>query len=826
MVSLVDSVLNHMGKPGFFHLLVTVLLCCNVFPIAFHHLIMIFYGASIPHNCRLPEGWPWHKKFSIPKVIVNGLHRFDQCQMFVDPNSAKLGTKPCVYGWEFYPQGREWTIVAEWGLVCEREYLISLASVVYHGGVLFGGIVCGTLADKFGRKPVMLFTLYVQTAISIGFYFVQNFIVFVILRFIHGFLLQGLYCTTLCLVMELLPIRYRTAAGMGCSVVWSLAIVALSLVSYSVQHWRYIQLSVSLPCIVTFLYIWLIPESVRWLVTIMKSTNAVAAAQKFAQFNKKVLDENFSKDVEMATKYIASSTGHNSESYGMKELLQGPKLRKCSLVLFFCWFSTSCLYHSVSFLLLEAASNRYVSVATMGVVDLVAFVVMYFLLVRFGRKKPICSLLVLGGAICISTVIAENLEKNDSSMEMYVVSTVLALIERSCSAACLAGLTICAAEVFPTVIRAFGIGIGLFFGEIGWILAPEIVKLSRVSFKSVPWIVLGGLAMISGFLILLLPETLKKPLPDSLDDIEDLESRKKVVQTADRSNGEGSPGGGGENGGNINAVVNADENVYKSPYDESVQNKENPENKWYNRNYSRKSATVVRFYGLDGQHEDPCQEVKENKKERIRMVRFSFENEEFRLDPRSPMGVRRISVIREEPELEYGFEEETEFEGDEMAVNNEIKLPILGVESNGQLTASVNFAFVPDPTKPVEKRSRFLVQRIAEPNDVPTNKLNCDLDGVPKVVSPESNQKTNITERPKSRFIVQKVDEDSINLQMLNNNNNNNNNNEKCLNSTVIGCKSGEQTVKVNRFLVTVVKDESIDKPSSISNSVEIAQVS
>lgn len=42
---------------------------------------------------------------------------------------------------------------------------------------------------------------------------------------------------------------------------------------------------------------------------------------------------------------------------------------------------------------------------------------------------------------------------SEDGLEVYVVSTVLALVERSCVAACLSGLTICAAELFPTVVR-------------------------------------------------------------------------------------------------------------------------------------------------------------------------------------------------------------------------------------------------------------------------------------------------------------------------------------------------------------------------------------
>lgn len=731
MVSVVDGVLHHLGKPGGFHLLVTVLLCCNFFPITFHHLSFIFFGDSIPHTCRLPEGWPWHKKFSIPRVTTGEQSKYDECHMFVDPNSANLGTKSCVYGWEFYPKAREWTIISEWGLVCEREYLVTLASVVYHGGVMFGGLVFGTLADKFGRKPLMLFTLYVQTAISIGIYFVQNFILFVILRFIHGLLLQGLQCTTICLVMELLPMRYRTAAGMGCSIVWALGMITLSLVSYSVQHWRYIQLAISLPCIVTFVYIWLIPESVRWLVTVMKTENALIAARKFEHFNKRPLGEEFSKDVELATKQITSSVGH-VESYGMRELLlQGSKLRISSLVLCFCWLATSSLYHGLSILLIEIGSSRYTSTLILGTVDLVAFVVMYFLLVRFGRKRPLCALLVVCGAVCISTVIAENLEKGDG-LEAYVVSRVMALVERSCIAACISGLGICAAELFPTVVRTFGIGVCLFCGQIGWIMAPQILKLGQFSLKSLPWIVFGILNLLAGLLILLLPETLAKPLPDTLEDMESFESRKAPLKNKEKETTATSPSGYVDWKTTYKQKIE-EANGSLALADASDDQKAEPEKRWY-----RRSAKVVRFYGLDCS-EDPCQEVKTNKKQRIRMVRFSFENEEFCIDPRVPnqAAARRFSVIREEPELETVLDENNAATNLEEVATGEA-VPDSGIHEGTEV------GLVEADMTPCDLSFQQLILGVA----------GISVQGVAKMVTPPSP----------SRFKVQKVAESQMQL--------------------------------------------------------------
>ena len=48
----------------------------------------------------------------------------------------------------------------------------------------------GTLSDKFGRRPILLFTMFTPSLIGIMVFFIKNYIAFIILRFVLGFLLQ------------------------------------------------------------------------------------------------------------------------------------------------------------------------------------------------------------------------------------------------------------------------------------------------------------------------------------------------------------------------------------------------------------------------------------------------------------------------------------------------------------------------------------------------------------------------------------------------------------------------------------------------------------
>ena len=60
---------------------------------------------------QLPERWS--PETSLPFTGPAEAPVFDQCQMYVDPANHSLGTKHCVYGYQFHVQKMEWTAVTE-----------------------------------------------------------------------------------------------------------------------------------------------------------------------------------------------------------------------------------------------------------------------------------------------------------------------------------------------------------------------------------------------------------------------------------------------------------------------------------------------------------------------------------------------------------------------------------------------------------------------------------------------------------------------------------------------------------------------------------------
>ena len=70
--------------------------------------------------------------------------------------------------------------------MCDRAYLKDLTQTILIVGVTFGAVVCSTLSDKFGRKPVFLFSHWALVVVGVANAFASNYYVFIVLRFFTG----------------------------------------------------------------------------------------------------------------------------------------------------------------------------------------------------------------------------------------------------------------------------------------------------------------------------------------------------------------------------------------------------------------------------------------------------------------------------------------------------------------------------------------------------------------------------------------------------------------------------------------------------------------
>lgn len=522
-----DGLLEDLGSPSRYQVLLFILLCCNVFPVSLNYMAMSFYGANTKYSCKLPNDWKWDRNVSIPKS--DG--KYESCLMYKNPDNTSLGTTPCLYGYEYHLEDYEWTISSEWDLTCDVAYLSKLAQTIFMAGVMVGSLIFGVLGDKFGRRPVILVTLYSQAILGVASYFSPNYTIFVIVKFFQGALLQGLQNSNNSFVMELFETRYRTIAGMIIAMLATSCSMVIALIAYLIQKWYYIQLAISLPTVLALVQIWVVPESLRWLMSKNRIEPAVNLIKKYTKVEKQTGDED--RDLGVRVKDVAenmvSSTAQQGVQSDIIQLMRTAGVRRNAIVLFYCWFVASVVYYGITFSIPNLSGNRYLNFFIGGALETAARFVGYFIISRVGRRYPLIICYILSGILCIaSACLTEFVTVKTPTIQG--LTTALILIGKAAMGQCFAFILIYTSEIFPTVLRTAGSGACYFWSRIGGMVAPQTVLLGDFVGKATPFIVFGALSILSGLLVFLMPETVNKPLPDTVQDAQDINDVQQPSQ--------------------------------------------------------------------------------------------------------------------------------------------------------------------------------------------------------------------------------------------------------------------------------------------------------
>jgi sugar porter (SP) family MFS transporter len=343
-------------------------------------------------------------------------------------------------------------------------------------GCIPGALFAGGLADKFGRKKLMIVTSLLYIIAALGSGIAGDFMQLVIYRFIGGIAIGMASTLAPIYISEVAPPTFRGRLGM----LQQLAIVTGILLSFisnylivnaslsflnEGNYWRYMLAAAVVPSVIFFVLLLLVPESPRWLV----SKNKITDAKKV--FGSIYSDEESQEQVKMVTDDIAS------ESKPALGDVFSPRFRRVVIIgLVFASIAQLTginivfYYAPLIFEKIHVGGSVLFQTILTGVVNLIFTILAFPLIDRLGRKK----LLLIGSTImglCMFALAA--LFHFNMLQNYFVLLTIFVYIG---GFACTWGvvLWVYVAEIFPNKIRGTATSIAVFGN---WV-ANSIVSLT------------------------------------------------------------------------------------------------------------------------------------------------------------------------------------------------------------------------------------------------------------------------------------------------------------------------------------------------------------
>ncbi|XP_051463930.1 putative transporter SVOPL [Apus apus] len=207
--------------------------------------------------------------------------------------------------------------------------------MVFFGYMVFS-IALGFLADRYGRWKILLLSFLWAAYFSLLTSFAPSYIWFVFLRAMVGGGVSG-HAQGLIIKTEFLPTKYRGYMLPLSQIFWlagSLLIIGLASVVNPTIGWRWLIRVASIPGILLILVFKFIPESARYNISTGNTAAALATLQRIAKINKAAMPEGVLKD-------------SPKERRGRFKDLFHPKYLRTTLQIWIIWLGIAFAYYGV-----------------------------------------------------------------------------------------------------------------------------------------------------------------------------------------------------------------------------------------------------------------------------------------------------------------------------------------------------------------------------------------------------------------------------------------------------------------------------------------------
>ncbi|XP_077978547.1 organic cation transporter protein-like [Glandiceps talaboti] len=490
-----------------------------------HQIGNTFYSASADHYCRVYNNQTYTdispvKNCTIPYTTDGDDIVWNKCNRYDVNVSQEISaevcfprtndTLSCDQGWVYDKTWYENTVVMEYDLVCDKDWMKQLSKSIVPLGNLIGVVSFGQISDIFGRRIVFIITLVLAVAVSIGEAFSPSYVVFIIGQFCLGLFPMSLAMTCQVLMVEIVGSKYRTMCFAIAHIDACTVYILLGVVAWLCNgEWRKIQLIVGLTWAVFLPAVFIITESPMWLMQKQRYDKCLKVLKHFARFNRTTLpDDLFDKEKNEIFLNLKSEVETPKErKYTLFDLLRSPRLRIRTLIMCFSWFACGFVYYGISLNTDQIGSNPYTTFILAGVVEIPARLLAWWLIGVIGRRWSLAGFQVIGGVALIISIIPQNPE----------VAVAIALLSKFCVAAVMTTEYVYSAEIYPTVVRNAGMGISSMCSGIGNIISPFVILLD-VYWAPLPFVIMGCISVIAGLTVPILPETRNQRLPGTIEE--------------------------------------------------------------------------------------------------------------------------------------------------------------------------------------------------------------------------------------------------------------------------------------------------------------------
>lgn len=386
----------------------------------------------------------------------------------------------------------------QWALDSIQTGLLGSSTYV---GFFFGALIAGTIGDRYGRRNVMMWALAAFCICSLASAFIQDWHGFFVLRVLGGVGMGAEAAIIAPFLSEFISSKKRGSFTASLAGFFSFGFVVAALIGRFIvpineDGWRYALVICALPVVFVLWWRRSLYESPRWLESRGRKDEANAIVT--------IIEKKYYTDhgIELATpqdvKHIQAPAPQSFiDNF---KILFSPQLRRVTIMTWALWLSVIFCTYAFFIWIPSLLVDRGMTITQSFSVSIWIYVAQipgYFsaawLCEKWGRQYTIVVYMLIAALSGIGLALAQ------TDVMVIAMSIILSFFINGVNA----GEYAYTPEVFPTRVRATGVGLASAIGRIGAIAAPTLVGfiypiagLFGVFGMTTTILILGALAVI------------------------------------------------------------------------------------------------------------------------------------------------------------------------------------------------------------------------------------------------------------------------------------------------------------------------------------------
>lgn len=383
------------------------------------------------------------------------------------------------------------SVAASFGI--ERVAALQIGTLFFLG-MFLGAFVFGRLADRNGRRNILIVTVTMDAVFGLASVFAQDFTLLLVLRFLTGVAVGGTLPVDYAMMAEFLPPKNRGRWLVWLEGFWAVGTIVIALTAWiassqgAAAPWRWIFAVAAVPALVgMFLRLW-VPESPMYLVRRGHSDQARDVVNR-------VLAVNGAGPLPANATLIMAPIPEGAATSIFSDLL-----RTRTFGVLAVWFLVSLSYYGVFVWVPGQLATEgfgfvrgYGFLVILALAQLPGYALAAWGVEAVGRRATLMAFLLVSAAACLMFTQA-------SGTAMVAIALIMMSFALLGTWGALYAFT---PELYPTHLRGTGMGTASAVARLGGVLAPSLLAVVFAKGFSLAIGVFAGLLVLAALALLL-----------------------------------------------------------------------------------------------------------------------------------------------------------------------------------------------------------------------------------------------------------------------------------------------------------------------------------